>query len=479
MLGHYPQIRFKVISNTKKLNEFSLAANQRDEQFFQLKYNTFWIQYVPFPLKIDDEFNLFGKKAQEVYTNYIINTPEDDRILKTTYYGIPLTEPDGFVINDDLPPSGALDKPYYFQITSKNGRNPITWSVPYGLLPIGLNIEPETGIIYGVPDKAEGSEFYLEAQDGNYPPNTDLKPFFISIYQNQIETVTYEFQSTNIPVAMPGAIIGTSLTGIKLTYTTNYDQSEKSQTIVTFNDQIIMFLTHNSVYNGQTGLLNYNGTIYTITFGINNVFTMPVTTTPNITSTTTTTTSIPTSTTTSTTPRILTTTTTTTTTTTPFPYCIIPDNLPMPGSSITLDGTVLIGSGTGAILNYNSYYSCCESLIQSSSSPIWLGAIVRGITVFNYTVSFSKLVNNILIVIAGSNAGESFTITPGSGTINLINLRSCGYSITGNTATAVLEYAGGAGIYMMVNHASGFNTLNISGPGAGGGSVVSICMNGN
>jgi hypothetical protein len=151
----------------------------------------------------------------------------------------------------------------------------------------------------------------------------------------------------------------------------------------------------------------------------------------------------------------------------------------MPGTTNIVNGITQIGSGTGSILQYMASYNCCNGAVPSSSSPIWLGSIVATSTVFNYSVSLSKQVNNIIITIAGSNIGESFIFNTNSGTPSLTNLRSCGYSITGNTATATLEFAGGAGIYLLVSAASPFTSLNISGPGGGGGSVVSICMNGN
>jgi len=104
-------------------------------------------------------------------------------------------------------------------------------------------------------------------------------------------------------------------------------------------------------------------------------------------------------------------TTTSSTTTTSAPECTLL-NFPFVNSSVTYSDLTISGSGSGDIQVYGTQgnvWRSCQYLLNLS---ITLKSILLGKNnSFIYTVTFSKLINNIKIGILGSYYGEAFTFT--------------------------------------------------------------------
>jgi hypothetical protein len=80
-----PSIRFTFRVNNIDLQE--IISNPAPDSninniILQLKAQTIWIPYVPYPLKYGDTFTLEGQEALETYKNFINKKP---KILEIVY----------------------------------------------------------------------------------------------------------------------------------------------------------------------------------------------------------------------------------------------------------------------------------------------------------------------------------------------------------------------------------------------------------
>lgn len=62
------------------------------------------------------------------------------------------------------PPSFALGRPVYYQLTAVGGVMPLTWQITNGTLPSGLHMS-EDGVVTGTPDERGASTFTLQVTD--------------------------------------------------------------------------------------------------------------------------------------------------------------------------------------------------------------------------------------------------------------------------------------------------------------------------
>lgn len=153
-------------------------------------------------------------------------------------------------------------------------------------------------------------------------------------------------------------------------------------------------------------------------------------------------------------------------------------NLPIIGQSVTYNDLVISGTGSGyATSFYPSLYfnSQCNNLFN------WENSVILGYNEslnpsngsFSYTIVFSRFVNNILIVLGGSEIGESFTISSNSGIVTITNINSCDFIINQNVISSTSNSGESIGEFM-ISSPIAFYTLTISGPGGGDGTVLSV-----
>jgi Putative Ig domain len=75
------------------------------------------------------------------------------------------------VSSTTLPP-GQIGHPYTAQLTSGGGSGAPTWAVTSGTLPIGLTLDPRTGVISGTPRFAQSTSFSVVVSDAGPPAQT-------------------------------------------------------------------------------------------------------------------------------------------------------------------------------------------------------------------------------------------------------------------------------------------------------------------
>ena len=66
-------------------------------------------------------------------------------------------------------PAARLGRPYWAQLASAGGAGPATWRVTAGTLPVGLSLDPATGVISGTPRFLQRTAFTVEVTDPGPP----------------------------------------------------------------------------------------------------------------------------------------------------------------------------------------------------------------------------------------------------------------------------------------------------------------------
>ncbi len=75
------------------------------------------------------------------------------------------------IVTDTLPQSVA-HTPYTVQFVAHGGTAPYTWSIEKGKLPPGLQLDPNTGTLSGVPEAPAELTFTVRVADSTEPPAT-------------------------------------------------------------------------------------------------------------------------------------------------------------------------------------------------------------------------------------------------------------------------------------------------------------------
>jgi hypothetical protein len=62
-------------------------------------------------------------------------------------------------------PQGTVGQPYTGQLAAAGGAPPYRWSIPFGQLPLGLSLNPDSGAITGTPTAPEDGAFTARVAD--------------------------------------------------------------------------------------------------------------------------------------------------------------------------------------------------------------------------------------------------------------------------------------------------------------------------
>ena len=109
----------------------------------------------------------------------------------------------GPVITSGPPPSGQVSVPYIGHTFTATGIAPITWSIVNGVLPPGLTLDSQTGVLSGTP--SSGSEgtyaFTVRATDGNGAFTDSAAPVLIITQFSPVTIVDGDPPDSQIDVA--------------------------------------------------------------------------------------------------------------------------------------------------------------------------------------------------------------------------------------------------------------------------------------
>jgi Putative Ig domain len=105
-------------------------------------------------------------------------TNPTDLVLDIFSYFAPITS---LGITTTSLPSGTLNYNYNTTLGANGGVIPYTWSVTSGSLPPGLNLDPPSGLISGMPTITGSYPFTVQVADSQSPPATASGPLSITV----------------------------------------------------------------------------------------------------------------------------------------------------------------------------------------------------------------------------------------------------------------------------------------------------------
>ena len=138
---------------------------------------------------------------------------------------------------------------------------------------------------------------------------------------------------------------------------------------------------------------------------------------------------------------------------------------------------------TGSVSFYAPpfYSNCVTGTVTTPPNSVWLGRNGS----FNYTLNFSKNVNDLIIVITatGDSGNENFIFTTNTGNPSITSNNHCLTIISGNTIIsgsqtnigATASTGGGGGGIFKISNITPFNSLTILGNGGQNGSLLALC----
>jgi arylsulfatase A-like enzyme len=117
-----------------------------------------------------------------------------------------LDESRGLAIYDKVAPPVVRGQPYHFQINAGGGKEPYSWSIVKGILPQGLTLDEQEGLISGTPTKMEKREISVQVQDSSTSAYTGLPQAFLRTFS--LTVTSAGVSATVIENRPPGAHAG-------------------------------------------------------------------------------------------------------------------------------------------------------------------------------------------------------------------------------------------------------------------------------
>jgi hypothetical protein len=82
---------------------------------------------------------------------------------------VPASAQASFSVNLERLPNGVVDEPYGVQLSARGGATPLFWQVSQGSLPPGLQLDAESGLLFGTPGATGTYRFVAAVTDSASP----------------------------------------------------------------------------------------------------------------------------------------------------------------------------------------------------------------------------------------------------------------------------------------------------------------------
>lgn len=143
---------------------------------------------------------------------------------------------------------------------------------------------------------------------------------------------------------------------------------------------------------------------------------------------------------------------------------------------MNVNGINITSVFSGSVTTFPTLYNCCSApnVISIPPPSIWLGQSGP----FAYTYIFSSPVNNLILKVNGTDAGEIFNLVVSNGNPSINLLSGCGFSVSGNQLICTsFTPPLGSGCRVSITSMIPYTTLTIYSNGGGNGSL--ICLESN
>ncbi|HEX3704197.1 MAG TPA: putative Ig domain-containing protein, partial [Vicinamibacterales bacterium] len=122
-------------------------------------------------------------------------------------------DPLAFSVSIPSAPAGQVGVPYQLASNVSGAMGAVTWSIASGALPIGLAVDPQSGLISGTPSSWGTTTALIQAQDSFSPDRIDAKPVTITVAPAALVMSTTSLPDGAYQVAYQAGLVVTGGTG--------------------------------------------------------------------------------------------------------------------------------------------------------------------------------------------------------------------------------------------------------------------------
>lgn len=157
-------------------------------------YSWFTDSSLPGGLKLSVDGTLYGTPLE--LGTFSINFSVQDSSIPATIATIvlPITIQTDMVITTTSPlPPATVNTPYNLQFTNIGGLPPFTWSIPAGAFASGLTIDPQTGILSGVPVTYNSTKDFNTTFTGTVQIQDTIGAIVTKVFTMQLLPAAFQF----------------------------------------------------------------------------------------------------------------------------------------------------------------------------------------------------------------------------------------------------------------------------------------------
>jgi hypothetical protein len=170
---------------------------------------------LPAGLKLNSVGTVIGTPSSSGTSTFTINATDfgtPPLTVASPVYTITINPPPPLSITSTAMSNGLTGTPYSSAIGSAGGVPPLTWSIPPGTLPPGLELNTSSGLISGTPTAPGVYKFFPTVMDSALPPQkaTSTTGVTISVITvAPLQAVTPPLPSGDVAVGYSGTLVAT------------------------------------------------------------------------------------------------------------------------------------------------------------------------------------------------------------------------------------------------------------------------------
>ncbi|ETR67669.1 MAG: hypothetical protein OMM_05019 [Candidatus Magnetoglobus multicellularis str. Araruama] len=185
----------------KTINPFNLHAGGGPSPYqWQIA-----IGHIPYGLQLNPETGLITGTPVDS-GNMVMTVQVSDQNSQTAQKEFLWHIYDALSIQTQLLPDAAKDIVYNVTLYGKGGLPDYAWKLKNGQLPDGLQLDSQTGRIYGTPTRRSPFTFSIQISDTDSPPQVAEKTFTMEVLDDDLYIYTPDLPTARINQAYSGLI---------------------------------------------------------------------------------------------------------------------------------------------------------------------------------------------------------------------------------------------------------------------------------